>query len=181
MKPRFKLNELDLPEGQKYEPPEGTLIVQPFRELTSHFAYEYEEKDDWLIPWEKDYLYPLGRGIARIFEVDLINDTQYNGLTEEQRATWLTCLMTRSQLRETQTGVFVWHPLCLVVKYFIMVAVEVRLDRTKHTIEIPKFLLWDNSNQNYVPIFDEKTGRIDNPADILQVLAKYAKLEGLVK
>jgi len=180
MKPPFKLNELDLPEGQEYEPPEGTRIIQPFKELTSHYAYEHREEDDWLIPWEKDYLAPLGQGIARVFEVDLINDAQYNGLTEDQRATWLTCLLTRSQLRETQTGVFAWHPLCVVVKYCIMVAVEVRLDRTKRTIEIPKFLLWANDQQSYIPIFDEKTGRIDNPADILQVLATYARMEGLV-
>jgi len=163
-------------------PPEGTPIIRPFKELTTFYPNDQANCDDvqWVHPYEVRYLRPLGENIARIFGVELARDREYLQMPEEVKATHLSCVMTRAQIRETQTGIFEWSPLCVIVKYCIMVAVQVRIDRTHNLLEIPKCLLWSNAQQTYVPVFDEVTGKIENPGVLLQVLAKYAQMERLV-
>jgi len=162
-------------------PPEGTPIIRPFKELTTFYPNDQSNRDDvqWVQPYEHRYLRPLGENIARIFGVELARDNDYLQMPETVKATHLSCVLTRAQIRETQTGIFEWSPLCVVVKYCIMVAVQVRIHRESNHLEIPKCLLWSNAQQEYVPVFDEASGRIDNPGVLLQVLAKYAQMEKL--
>jgi len=163
-------------------PPDGTLIFRPFKELTTFYPNDQANRDDvqWVHPYEVRYLRPLGENIARIFGVHLARDREYIQMPEEVKATHLSCVMTRAQIRETQTGIFEWTPLCVIVKYCIMVAVHVRIDRNNNKIEIPKCLLWSKGQQEYVPVVDEVTGKIEHPGVLLQILATYAQMEGLV-
>lgn len=161
--------------------PEGVPIIRPFKELTSFWPNDQADRDDvaWVAPFEAKYLQPFGRGIAKIFGVNLINDAEYISLPEDVKATHLFTVLTRSQIMEKHPGRFVWHPVCVVLKYVIMVAVEVMIDRANHKIDITKMLLWSKAQQSYVPVFDEKAGKIENPAVIFQILEKYARMEGL--
>ena len=168
--------------SQPMKPPEGTPIIRPFKELTTFYPNDQANRDDvqWVVPYETRYLRPLGDNIARIFGVSLARDHEYMQMPEEAKAAHLSCVMTRAQIQETQTGIFEWTPLCVVVKYCIMVAVQVRIDRHSNQIEIPKCLLWAKAQQAYVPVFDEAAGKIENPGVLLQILAKYAQMEKLV-
>jgi hypothetical protein len=161
--------------------PEGVPIIRPFKELTSFWPNDQADREDvsWVMPYEVKYLKPFGNGVAKIFGVNLIDDAEYIALPEDVKATHLFTVLTRSEIREKHPGKFVWYPVCVVLKYVIMVAVEVMIDRANQKIDIMKMLLWSKSQQAYVPVFDEKAGKIENPAVLLQILEKYARMEGL--
>jgi len=161
--------------------PAGVPIIRPYKDLTHFWPNDQSDRDDvsWVFPYEVRYLKPLGERIAQVFHVNLIDDDEYIGMPEEAKATQLSCVLTRSQLRDTGTGIFTWDPICVVVKYMVMVAVQIRLDQPNNRIDIVKALLWANSQQTYVPVFDEKAGKIENPGVLLQILERYAGLEGL--
>jgi len=167
------------PDDQPMEPPEGVPIIKPFRELMKFWPNDQWDRDDvqWVIPFEQRFLIPLGEGIAQIFGVGLISDEMYIAAPEEAKATHLSCVMTRSQIKEVSPGIFEWYPLCIVVKGSIVAAVQVRIDPANNNIEIPMALCWANSDQEYIPVADPATNRIENPAVLLQVFDRYAQIE----
>lgn len=175
----FELEEWD--ENEPIAPPDGVPIVRPFKDLTQFWPNDQPQREDvsWVMPYEKRYLEPLGNGVAKVFGVNLINDQEYITLPENVKATHLFTVLTRSSIQEKHPGKFVWHPICVVVKYVITVAIEIMLDRSNQQIDITKMFLWSNKQQTYAPVFDEKAGKIQNPAVLLQILERYSNLEGL--
>jgi len=179
-KQQSRLDQLEeWPEDEPIKPPDGTLIIQPFRELMQFWPNDQWDRDDavWVQPYEQRFMAPLGNGMANIFGVNLINDEEYIGMPEEAKASFLSCVLTRSQIREVQTGIYEWYPLCVVVRYCIVVGVQVRIDRSNQKIEIPRAMLWSRQQQEYIPVFDQVAGKIENPAVVLRVLDRYAQLE----
>lgn len=182
-KPVLKMPMEEWPDDKPIAPPDGSEIIQPFRDLTRFWPNDQWDRDDvnWVEPFERRYIQPLGMQVANIFQVDLIDDADYLSMPEEARASFLSCVMTRSQVREVASQTFGWNPICVVVRQFIMVAVEMKIHRPSGKIEIPKCLLWSKHQQTYAPVFDEVTGRIENPGVILQILDRYARLEGFIQ
>jgi hypothetical protein len=178
-KPDFEWSELNLKPGERYDPPEGTRIFQPFKGLTPFWPNDQPHREKWLEPVEQKYLHPFGTAVAQIFAVDLITDADYVVLDEDSKANMLFTVMTRADVREVRPGIFEWFPICVVVKYFIMVGVQVQLDAATQKAKMLMAQLWAKDQQAYVPVFDHVTGYIENPGVLLQVLEKYARLEGL--
>jgi len=179
MTEKLKLPMEEWPDDKPIGPPEGTPIIQPFKQLMKFWPNDQWDRDDvaWVLPWEQKYLAPLGQNIARIFGVDLINDQEYLSMPEEATVQQLSCVMTRSQIREVQTGIFEWYPICVVISMTIVAGIQVRLNRTEGKIEIPKAMLWSRQQQEYVPVFDHVTGKIENPAVLLEIMHRYNQME----
>lgn len=176
----FKLEEL--PADAPCAPAdESCPIFKPFEGLMEFWPNDQWQRDDvsWVAPLEQSFLQPLGQQAARIFGVDLITDQEYIGVPEEIKGSHLFCVLTRARIQQTQLGIFEWYPICVVVRYCVMVAIQVRVQRASGQIEIPQCLLWSKDQQTYAPVFDEATGKIENPGVLLQVLDRYAHLEGL--
>lgn len=173
------LTEMILKPGERYDPPEGTQIFQPFKGLTHFWPNDQPHRQNWLVPLEQKYLQPFGTLVANIFGVSLINDTDYLAIPEDDRARMLFTIMTRSDMQEVRPGIFEWYPICVVVKYCIMVGVKVQLDAADKKMKMLMAQLWAKDQQTYVPIVDHVAGYIENPAVLLQILEKYARLEGL--
>lgn len=168
------------PEDKPFAPPEeGTMILRPFKELMRFWPNDQADRQDvqWLHQYEQRYIAPLGIGIAQVFHVDLINDDEYLGMPDEAKATYLSCIMTRSQVREIRQGTWEWYPICVVVRKCIVAAVQVRVDPANQKIEIPMALVWSQEHQEYAPIRDDKAGKIENPAVLLDIFSRYAALE----
>lgn len=167
------------PDDKPLVPPEGTPIIRPFKQLMRFWPNDQWDRDDvaWVDQYERKYLAPLGENIAKIFRVDLINDAEYLSIPEDARVGQLSCVLTRSQIQEMRSGVFEWYPICVVVSGTIIAGVQVNLDRSNQQIEIPKALLWSKAQQEYIPVFDQVTGKIENPAVLLQIFDRYMQLE----
>ncbi|KKM18744.1 hypothetical protein LCGC14_1662590 [marine sediment metagenome] len=179
-KPPHNLPAEVWPANKPMEPPEGIPIIKPFKELMQFWPNDQWDRDDvvWVEPFERRYLAPLGEGIAKIFGVGLINDEQYISGPEDAKATYLSCVLTRSQIKEVHPGVFEWYPICIVIGGSIIVAVQVQADpANNNNIEIPMALCWASSDQEYIPIADPVTNKVDNPAVLLDVFRRYAQIE----
>lgn len=176
---KFGWNEIILKPGERYDPPDGTRIFQPFKGLTHFWPNDQPQRENWLAPVEQKYLQPFGVLVAAIFGVTLITDTEYLAITEDDRAQMLFTILTRADVREVRPGIFEWYPICVVVKYCVMVGVKVQLDAASKKMKMLMAQLWAKDQQAYVPVVDHVTGYIENPAVLLQVLEKYARLEGL--
>jgi len=179
--PKMKLPMEEWPEDKPAVPPTPQLIIQPFKDLMTFYPNDQADHEtlQWIDPIEQRYLRPLGLGAARVFHVDLIDDDEYIEMPEEAKNTCLSCVLTRAEVRETQLGWFEWHPLLVVVKYCIYVAVQVRVERATGKLEIPRCMLWSQAQQQYVPIVDPKSTHIENPGILLQILDQYQRIEGL--
>lgn len=169
------------PDDKPIGPPSVNQIVQPFKELTQFYPNDQWHREDiqWVEALEKRFLVPFGEVVARIFRVDLIDDQDYISMPEETKAAVLSCVLTRSQIRETQTGYFEWYPVCVVVKYCVYAAIQVRVERSTLRHEVQKLLLWSGAEQQYVPIVDPQTGKIEDPKVLFPILEKYQQMEGL--
>ena len=167
------------PEDKQAGQTDGVAIIQPFKELMRFWPNDQPDREDvqWTHQYEQRYLAPLGAGIAKSFQVDLINDTDYITMPEEARASFLSCVLTRSEIKEVRPGIWEWYPICAVVRQHIVAAVQVQVDRTNQRIEIPRALLWSKQQQEYVPVFDAQTGKIENPAVLFEIFSRYAAME----
>lgn len=176
--PNRYVQETNLPDD--YAPPEGIQIIRPFKELTQFYPCEHPEQHDWVGRFEVRYLRPLANNVARVFGVPLIDDAQYTEMPEEAKATYLSVVLTRADILQTIPGTFEWMPICVVARYSIVVGIQIRIDPANNKIQIPMMLLWNNLDQQYVPVGDSVKGHIENPAVILQVLSRYARMERLI-
>jgi hypothetical protein len=167
------------PEDKQIAPPEGTMILKPFKELMQFWPNDQWFRDDvaWVDPLEQQFFSPLGKRIAEVFDVSLINDAEYISMPEDAKASFLSCVLTRSQIKEIRTGVFEWFPISVVVRYCVIAAVQTQVDRSNRSVVIPQALVWSRDNHTYIPITDPTTGRIDNPAVLLKVFTKYIEME----
>lgn len=167
------------PDDKPFAPPEGTMIIRPFKGLMKFWPNDQADRPDtaWVQWYEQRYLAPLGAAVAQVFQVDLINDAEYIGMPDDAQASFLSCVLTRSQIREVHPGIHEWYPLCVVVKRSIVAAVQVRVDPANQKIEIPRALVWAARDQEYCPVVDPQSGKIENPAVLLGIFARYAELE----
>ena len=169
------------PEDKPIGPPEDSPIVRPFKDLMTFYPTDqgHREELQWVEALEQRFLIPFGETVAKIFRVDLIDDEDYISMPEEAKAATLSCVMTRAQIRETQTGYFEWHPLCIVVKYCIYAAMQIRVERSTLRYEVPKLMLWAGAQQTYVPVVDPQSGKIEDPKVLFPIFTQYQKIEGL--
>lgn len=179
--PSKYMNELYLPEGERYDPPGGVQLFKPFKELTQFFPRPNPSTAPlWIVPFEDRYLRPLAEGIAKVLHVSLIDDADYSEMPEEAKATMLSCCLTRAEIIQTRPGVFSWHPIVVVVKYMTLVAINVEVDPNARKINIPEMKLWNNADQEYVAIRDPQKGYIQDPSVLLQIIQRYAQMESLL-
>jgi hypothetical protein len=171
----------EVPEGEPCTPPDGIAIIRPFHELTIFDPCEALDENDWVERFEMRYTRPLALGVARVFDVNLIDDATYIEMPEEAKSSYLSCVLTRAGIAQIRPGIFEWTPIVVVARYMIVVAIRVQIDAANNSIAIPMLLLWNNAAQEYAPVVDEKAGKIENPAVILQILNRYAHMEKLVK
>lgn len=172
--------EMPMPEGQRYQPPEGTLIFRPHKGLDTFWPADQPWRfDDLVGQYEPTHLAPLGHRIAEIFGVPLIDDEQYSSVPEDDKASQLFCCLTRSGLRQHSPGVWGWAPIVVIVKYCLFVQVRYWLDAANQDLRVQDALLWSEREQQYIPVFDDQLGYIQNPVVLLPILTKYASMEGL--
>lgn len=172
------LNEMEVPEGQRYDPPDGVQLFRPFQELTQFFPCPNPKAvPQWIVPYEDRYLMPLAEGIAKVFRVPLLNDAEYHEMPEEAKATMLSCCLTRAEILQVRPGVWSWHPIVVIVKYMVMVAINVEVQPQERKIVIREMKLWNNSAQEYAVIRDPAKGYIQDPVVLLQILHRYAEME----
>jgi len=179
--PTKYLTEMEIPEDERYDPPAGIQIFRPFKELTQFFPCPKPEATPlWIVPFEERYLQPLAEGVAKVFQVPLIDDADYHEMSEEQKATLLSCCLTHAEILQIHPGTFTWCPVVVVVKYMVMVAIKVEVTPNEKKIIITQMKLWNNAAQEYAEICDPQKGYIENPAVLLQILHRYAEMESLL-
>jgi hypothetical protein len=176
----FKLNELILPAGARYDPPAGTPVLTPYKELMQFTPAAQATTHAWLQKYRDEYIDPLGQAIATVFQVRPMRDAAYLQMPEEMKATYLSCVVTDAGLGAVSSGTYEWDAICVVVRYMSIVTVKLRIDPARGSCEIPLAMLWSNRQQEYVPVFDHATGKIADPHTLIYVLERYARFEGLV-
>jgi hypothetical protein len=154
-------------------------IIRPHKELKRFWPNDQPQRFDMLAPYESQILFGFGSVVARIFSVDLINDLEYDGMPEESKASYLSVVLTRAEVKQTGIGIYEWDPIVVVVKYTIFVAVHCQLDVSKGQLLFKEMILWNNRAQEYAPIVDPKLGYIEDPRVLLTILERYAQYEGL--
>ena len=177
--PPNPFREVEIPEGQGYPTAQATQIFRPHVGIDEFWPASEPEQHEWLAQHEIQHIVGLGNRIAALFGVPLISDADYNAATEEERATALFCVMTRNGIDQTKPGVFTWNPICVVVRYCIVVSVRCQLDATNSKCWILDAKIWADKLRSYEFVFDEKTGWIRNPNTLIQILSMYASMEGL--
>ena len=133
----FKLNPLYLREGESYEPPAGTPIIRPYRDLMQFFPAPSPAPYEWLRKY-RERIDRLGIGVASVFQVAAIRDGTYAVMPEEMKATYLSCVVTDANLHEVSPGRFEWDAICVVVRYHVLVAVQLRIEPATNVFEIPR-------------------------------------------
>ena len=173
--------EVEIPQGASYPVPEPTPIFRPFAGVEEFWPCENPDEHDWLHNYEQQHLVAIGRRIAALFGVPLINDTGYNSATEEERATSLFCVVTRGEKGPPQTkpGIFTWNAICVVARYCNMVTVRCQLDASNNRFWILDAKTWFDAKKQYEIIFDKEKMCVQDLDSFIQILDWYARMEGL--
>jgi hypothetical protein len=171
------VDEKELPAD--YFPPEGVQIIRPFKGLEQFFPNTQPGNMKVLEVVEQQFLVPFGSEVAKIFSVELIDDLEYDSIAEEDKAAWLSVVLTRSGVRQVGTSLYEWDPIVVVVKYTKYVYIRCQFDVSSMKLDVKHMMLWNNKAQEYAPIHDEVAGFV-NPEILLVILKRYAEYEGLV-
>ena len=166
----------DEPAGTIYTPPDG----DPLTKEGLYLPDDPSSQTDRLINTERKYLIPLAWHMAPIFRVHPITDDIYRQTPQQVRAERLSLVISRSDIKQVDSNVLEWPAIRVIVKQYDVVRVVIRRDFSRDICEIRRLWLWSNSEGDYSSVEDPDGGDIDLQT-MLEILAKYAALEGILR